>query len=96
MLHCVHMNERLDFGLESVAILSHTFLSNNGSIIPCRTAILDFGLDVIDPGMTPDGAPCGDGKVSVFGIVLIRYSNIHYYFPDVCKSEMRVHFEFDK
>lgn len=65
MLQCTHQNERLEYGLESVTILSHAFINNNGSIIPCKTAILDFGLDVIDPGMTPDGAPCGDGKVSV-------------------------------
>lgn len=95
MLHCVHLNERLEFGLELITIISHAFINNNGSIIPCRTAILDFGLDMNDPGMTPDGVPCGDDKVRVFRMVLVTDSNSHYNFPDVCQSEMRVHFDFE-
>ncbi|XP_019758376.2 disintegrin and metalloproteinase domain-containing protein 9 [Dendroctonus ponderosae] len=65
MLHCKHLNERLEFGMESVAILSHSFINKKGSIIPCRTAIVDLGTNQIDPGMTPDGAKCGDGKMCV-------------------------------
>jgi len=63
MLHCRHLNERLEFGMESVAILSHSFINNGGSIIPCRTAIVDLGLNEVDPGLAPDGAKCGEGKV---------------------------------
>lgn len=55
MLHCRHLNERLEFGMESVAVLSHSFMNYRGSIIPCRTAIVDLGLQATDPGMTPDG-----------------------------------------
>ena len=55
MLHCRHLNERLEFGMESVAVLSHSFMNYRGSIIPCRTAIVDLGLQAADPGMTPDG-----------------------------------------
>jgi hypothetical protein len=64
MLHCKHLNERLEFGMESVAILSRTFLNSDGDIIACRSAILDFGLNSKDPGLVPDGAKCGDGKVN--------------------------------
>jgi len=49
--------------MESVAILSHSFINNGGSIIPCRTAIVDLGLNEVDPGLAPDGAKCGEGKV---------------------------------
>ncbi|KAG8328345.1 hypothetical protein J6590_001012 [Homalodisca vitripennis] len=63
MLHCTHLNERLEFGMESVAILSHSFINSQGSIIPCRTAIVDLGLNEVDPGLAPDGARCGEGKV---------------------------------
>ncbi|XP_071445169.1 disintegrin and metalloproteinase domain-containing protein adm-2 [Hetaerina americana] len=63
MLHCKHLNERLEFGMESVAILSHSFINSGGSIIPCRTAIVDLGLNEVDPGLAPDGAKCGHGKV---------------------------------
>ncbi|KRT79774.1 hypothetical protein AMK59_6651, partial [Oryctes borbonicus] len=63
--HCKHLNERLEFGMESVAILSHSFLNLKGSIIPCRTAIVDLGLNQVDPGLAPDGAKCGDGKMCV-------------------------------
>jgi hypothetical protein len=70
MVHCTHRNERLEFGMESVAILSHKFLpaENGKSIkeesIPCRTAIVDLGLNEVDPGLAPDGAKCGKDKVS--------------------------------
>lgn len=63
MLHCMHLNERLEFGMESVAILSHSYINSGGSIIPCRTAIVDLGLNQVDPGLAPDGAKCGEGKV---------------------------------
>ena len=63
MLHCSHRNERLEFGMESVSILSHTFIQRERGVIPCRTAIVDLGLDQVDPGLTPDGAKCGEGKV---------------------------------
>lgn len=36
MLHCQHLNERLEFGTESAAILSHSFINSGGRIIPCR------------------------------------------------------------
>ncbi|XP_046382274.1 uncharacterized protein LOC124153219 [Ischnura elegans] len=65
MLHCKHLNERLEFGMESVAILSHSFINSGGSIIPCRTAIVDLGLNEVDPGLAPDGAKCGHGKMCV-------------------------------
>lgn len=64
MLHCKHLNERLEFGMESVAILSHSFINNGGKIIPCRSAIVDLGLNQVDPGLAPDGAKCAPGKVS--------------------------------
>lgn len=63
MLQCRHLNERLEYGMESVAILSHSFINYNRSIIPCRTAIIDLGLDAVDPGLTPSGAKCGDNKL---------------------------------
>ncbi|XP_077302724.1 zinc metalloproteinase-disintegrin-like MTP8 [Arctopsyche grandis] len=65
ILHCSHLNERLEFGMESVAILSHSFINKEGSIIPCRTVIVDLGLDQVDPGLVPNGAKCGDGKMCV-------------------------------
>jgi len=52
MLHCSHLNERLEFGMESVAILSHSFINSGGRIIPCRTALVDLGLNDIDPGLS--------------------------------------------
>ncbi|CAH0597666.1 unnamed protein product [Chrysodeixis includens] len=63
MLQCRHLNERLEFGMESVALLSAVFINNNGTIIPCRTAIIDLGLGDVDPGLVPDGAQCGEGMM---------------------------------
>ncbi|EZA52578.1 Disintegrin and metalloproteinase domain-containing protein [Ooceraea biroi] len=65
MLHCKHLNERLEFGMESVATLSHSFINNGGKIIPCRSAIVDLGLSQADPGLAPDGAKCAPGKMCV-------------------------------
>lgn len=66
MLHCKHLNERLEFGMESVATLSHSFINNGGKIIACRSAIVDLGLSQVDPGLAPDGAKCAPGKVKYF------------------------------
>lgn len=65
MLQCRHLNERLEFGLESVAVLSHSFITHGGSVIPCRTAVIDLGLETVDPGLAPDGSKCDDGKMCV-------------------------------
>ncbi|XP_059048466.1 disintegrin and metalloproteinase domain-containing protein 19, partial [Achroia grisella] len=63
LLQCRHLNERLEFGMESVSQLGAVFINNNGKIIPCRTAIIDLGLSDVDPGMVPDGAKCGENKM---------------------------------
>ena len=65
MLHCQHLNERLEFGMESVAILSHSFINSGGKIIPCRTALVDLGIDDVDPGLAPEGARCGEDSLCV-------------------------------
>ncbi|OWR53512.1 putative ADAM metalloprotease [Danaus plexippus plexippus] len=63
LLQCRHLNERLEFGMESVSTLSAVFINNNGTIIPCRTAMVDMGTSDPDPGFVPDGAKCGDDKM---------------------------------
>ncbi|CAG9569197.1 unnamed protein product [Danaus chrysippus] len=63
LLQCRHLNERLEFGMESVSTLSAVFINNNGTIIPCRTAMVDMGTSDPDPGFVPDGAKCGDNKM---------------------------------
>ena len=66
MMHCKHFNERLEFGMESVSKVSHRFIvGDHEDIIPCRVAQVDLGLDVVDPGLAPDGANCGYGRVGV-------------------------------
>ncbi|XP_043270654.1 uncharacterized protein Meltrin isoform X1 [Venturia canescens] len=65
MLHCKHLNERLEFGMETVAILSQSFINNGGKIIACRSAMVDLGLNQVDPGLAPDGAKCAPGKMCV-------------------------------
>lgn len=63
LLQCGHFSERLLFGLESAATLSQSFLNDRHKILSCRTALIDSGLDQIDPGLVPNGAKCGEGKV---------------------------------
>uniref|UniRef100_A0A182P8X1 Disintegrin and metalloproteinase domain-containing protein 12 n=1 Tax=Anopheles epiroticus TaxID=199890 RepID=A0A182P8X1_9DIPT len=103
MLHCRHLNERLEFGMESVAILSHSFMTYNGSVIPCRTAIVDLGLQKVDPGLTPDGAKCGEGKMCLnqmcMSVEKLRASGSGAACPEncngkgVCNSEGHCHCE---
>ena len=69
MLHCAHLNDHLEFGLESAAIISATFININGEELPCRTAVIDLGLRQRDPGLVPNGAPCGHKKVRRDGSV---------------------------
>ncbi|XP_045780536.1 zinc metalloproteinase-disintegrin-like batroxstatin-2 [Maniola jurtina] len=63
LMQCRHLSDRLEYGTESVSILSQTFINYNGSILPCRTAIVDLGTQDVDPGMVPDGAKCGEEKM---------------------------------
>ena len=65
MLHCSHLNERLEFGMESVAILSHSYINTGGKIVPCRTALVDLGLNDVDPGLAPEGSRCGNNRLCV-------------------------------
>jgi hypothetical protein len=51
--------------MESVAILSHSFINSGGRIIPCRTALVDLGINDVDPGLAPEGARCDEGKLCV-------------------------------
>ncbi|XP_014667019.1 PREDICTED: disintegrin and metalloproteinase domain-containing protein 12-like [Priapulus caudatus] len=67
LLHCTHLNERTELGMESVTRLSRSFIhSQHGSaILPCHTAMIDLGLNNRDPGLTPNGAKCGDNMMCI-------------------------------
>ena len=64
LLHCVHLNEKLMFWRESLSKATPaTFLTKGSKQYVCRSAILDVGLNMPDPGQAPDGAKCADKKV---------------------------------
>lgn len=64
MLHCHHLNEKLMFWKENLAYsLPEASVTVDGVRHECRGAIVDVGLSVPDPGMVPNGAACGKGKV---------------------------------
>ncbi|KAK3094656.1 hypothetical protein FSP39_004580 [Pinctada imbricata] len=66
LLHCVHLNEKLMFWRESLAEgTPATFLTKGSKQYVCRSAILDVGLDMPDPGQAPDGAKCAEKKICV-------------------------------
>ncbi|EEC01550.1 zinc metalloproteinase, putative [Ixodes scapularis] len=63
MLQCVHLNERLEFGIESAAIQSKFFITDEkGRTFTCHSVIVDLGLFSQDPGQSPNGAKCGTNK----------------------------------
>lgn len=39
------------------------FLTRGNTQYVCRSAMLDVGLDMPDPGLVPDGAKCEENKV---------------------------------
>lgn len=64
LLHCVHLNEKLMFWRDNLAIdMRASFLSRGNKQYVCRSAMLDVGLDMPDPGFVPDGAKCEQDKV---------------------------------
>ncbi|ELU13838.1 hypothetical protein CAPTEDRAFT_107298 [Capitella teleta] len=66
MLHCEHRNEKLMFWKEALAYtLPEAWVMVNRSRHNCKSAILDVGLDMPDPGMVPDGAKCDEKKICV-------------------------------
>lgn len=90
LLQCRHLNEILEFGMESVALLSHSFITHKKSVIPCRTAIIDLGLQSVDPGLTPNGAICGVGKMCVrqkcLSVESLRVSGVGVDCPENCNG----------
>ncbi|XP_059144939.1 disintegrin and metalloproteinase domain-containing protein 9-like isoform X2 [Physella acuta] len=66
LLHCVHLNEKLMFWKDSLTINTRaTFLSQGNKQYVCRSAMLDVGLDMPDPGFVPDGAKCEHDKICI-------------------------------
>ncbi|XP_065088843.1 zinc metalloproteinase-disintegrin-like EoMP06, partial [Ochlerotatus camptorhynchus] len=68
LLHCSHRNEKLDFGMQAYSKLTTTKFSHYGPRgtvreTICNTAVVDLGLEVVNPGLVPDGAKCGAGKM---------------------------------
>ncbi|XP_078312682.1 disintegrin and metalloproteinase domain-containing protein 12-like isoform X3 [Crassostrea virginica] len=64
LLHCVHLNEKLMFWRENLAIATPaSFLQKGSKVYVCRSATLDVGLNMPDPGQVPDGAKCGHEKI---------------------------------
>ncbi|XP_029723326.2 disintegrin and metalloproteinase domain-containing protein 12-like [Aedes albopictus] len=68
LLHCSHRNEKLDYGIQAYSKLTTTKFSHYGPRgtvreTICNTAIVDLGLEVVNPGLVPDGAKCGAGKM---------------------------------
>lgn len=66
-LQCRHLNERLEFGMETRAVLAYSYVTSRetNTLIPCRTVTVDFGLQTVDPGLTPNGARCGEDRMCV-------------------------------
>ncbi|RWR99648.1 disintegrin and metalloproteinase domain-containing protein 28-like isoform X2, partial [Dinothrombium tinctorium] len=63
-LHCMNTSE-LEFGMESVSIISTAFLKLSNELISCKSVHIDLGIDLIDPGLVPDGAKCGIDKMCI-------------------------------
>jgi len=65
LLHCDHASEKLMFWKEALTLtLPETWVhTKDGQRHECKAAILDVGLDMVDPGMVQDGTECGHQRV---------------------------------
>lgn len=64
MLHCTHLNEKLEFGIQSASKIAQSYIKiGQDKMLICHAALVDLGVGVVDPGLTPDGAICGKDKV---------------------------------
>ncbi|TMW43392.1 hypothetical protein DOY81_011529 [Sarcophaga bullata] len=64
MLHCRHLNEKLEFGMETAAVLSHSFITYDNNIVPCRSALVVVCSLWIRASRLM-GQKCGDNKMCV-------------------------------
>lgn len=63
---CQHLSERLEYGFEQLALNSTHHVASkysNDTLLLCHTTNIDLGYDNVDPGMTPNGAKCGDNRM---------------------------------
>ncbi|KAL8618034.1 hypothetical protein ACOMHN_021754 [Nucella lapillus] len=66
LLHCVHLNEKLMFWRDNLALdMRANFLTRGNTQYVCRSTMLDVGLDMADPGLVPDGARCENNKICI-------------------------------
>ncbi|XP_061723382.1 disintegrin and metalloproteinase domain-containing protein 33-like [Cydia pomonella] len=65
MLQCTHLGEnKIHLGdIYTARMMSYPAQKGRGMVVPCHTAIIDFGLRDVDPGLVPDGAKCGPDKM---------------------------------
>lgn len=67
VLQCNSSNGVLELGNNDrdTAITRYSWMYNGTSpdILQCRTARIDLGLESLDPGLTPNGAKCGEQKM---------------------------------
>lgn len=60
-LQCLHLTNNLEFGSKYTYFT--TTYSNGEKTVECHAATIDMGINDVDPGLVPDGAKCGDGKM---------------------------------
>lgn len=58
-LHCKVNQTDLLFKYQNYLFKSQAEIGT----LQCTSVLFDYGLDTTDPGLSPDGAKCGDGKV---------------------------------
>uniref|UniRef100_A0A182YRH8 Disintegrin and metalloproteinase domain-containing protein 12 n=1 Tax=Anopheles stephensi TaxID=30069 RepID=A0A182YRH8_ANOST len=68
LLHCTHQSEKLEYGIEAYAKRTATKFQHYGPrgtvrTTICNAVIVDLGLDIVNPGLVPDGTKCGAGRM---------------------------------
>uniref|UniRef100_A0A8W7PB90 Uncharacterized protein n=1 Tax=Anopheles coluzzii TaxID=1518534 RepID=A0A8W7PB90_ANOCL len=80
LLHCTHQSEKLEFGVEAYAKRTATKFQHYGPrgtvrTTICNAVIVDLGLEVVNPGLVPDGTKCGAGRMC-FGQQCVAISRL--------------------
>ncbi|RUS76181.1 hypothetical protein EGW08_016059, partial [Elysia chlorotica] len=98
LLHCVHLNEKLMFWRDNLAIAKKaSFLRRGNSQYVCRSAVLDVGMDMPDPGFSGDGVKCEHNKICLnqqctsLGKLRIKQCPLNCNGHGACNSEGQCH-----
>ncbi|OQV14921.1 Disintegrin and metalloproteinase domain-containing protein 12 [Hypsibius exemplaris] len=85
LLHCSSQVDRLVVGSDSATSVSQSYIPASTTYISCKSAYVDFGLSIPDPGLVPSGAKCGTDMMCL-NQICTPIAHLPHYCPNNCGS----------